>query len=80
MELRTNRLKSFFWVLIIVWTSVVFGLFLVDSRHLSQSSPRSGDSRSEGLPQQRPGNQALGRFPWRGVCPYIEEDPSQTRS
>ena len=37
MELRTNRLKTFLWVLIIVWTSVVFGLFLVDSRHLSQT-------------------------------------------
>ena len=37
MELRTGRLKTFLWVLMILWTGVVFGLFLLDSRHLSQT-------------------------------------------
>ena len=37
MESRVSRLKTFLWVLMVVWTSVVFGLFLLDSRHLSQT-------------------------------------------
>ena len=37
MELRASRLKTFLWVLMILWTGVVFGLFLLDNRHLTQT-------------------------------------------
>ena len=35
MGLRTGRLKAFLWVLMVLWTGVVFGLFLLDSLHLT---------------------------------------------
>ena len=37
MELRTSRLKTFLWILMIWWTGIVFGLFLLDSRHLTRT-------------------------------------------
>jgi hypothetical protein len=35
--LHTYRLRTFVWVLLILWTSVVFGLFLLDSQQLSRT-------------------------------------------
>jgi two-component system, chemotaxis family, sensor kinase Cph1 len=37
MEPRAGRVKSFLLVLMILWTAVVLGLFLLDSRHLSHA-------------------------------------------
>lgn len=37
MELRAGRLKTFLWIVTIVWTGVVLGLFLSDSRHLAHT-------------------------------------------
>lgn len=37
MELRTGRLKTFLWVLLALWSCVVFGLFIADSLHLTQT-------------------------------------------
>lgn len=37
MQLRTGRLKAFFWGLMMLWTGVVFALFLADSLHLAHT-------------------------------------------
>ncbi|MBI5577956.1 MAG: PAS domain S-box protein [Deltaproteobacteria bacterium] len=37
MEPRASRLKTYLWILMILWTGVVLGLFLSDSRHLAHT-------------------------------------------
>lgn len=37
MDKRSSRLKAPLWLLMLLWTGVVFGLFLLDGRHLNQT-------------------------------------------